>query len=201
MRGPSASAADARQLTLSPRSASCSRCFAPTRCVLSPLFAGVVPVRAVVLGLRWRGRRRGTAPCGARWLAARRLARCHPLGGARPRSGPRPHAARVSNSSNCNGKTRSSRRRPVVPRAVRLPGAVSRRPKPQPAQTATAAAAPGAAGARRSRSPTAPAAAPRRARRAAPRRGRRSSPTRAERDIVVENDAVRAVFTTRGARR
>ena len=130
------------------------------------------------------------------WLAMRRLARCHPLGGTRLRPRPRPSPARLI----VHGKTRSSRGRSVVHRPVWLPGDVSRRRsrsrQPQAARhQRPGSSRPVAADAQRSRSRPQPS---RRGRSAAAgsRDGARGRAD--DREIVVENDAVRAVFSTAG---
>ena len=114
----------------------------------------------------------------------------------RARSGARPRAETVTGKKYSNGKARSPRRRPVVCRAVRLSGHVSA-PKPAPAAAVTVAGAgdgPGcdrdaAVGRHRTRRGAAPGHTD---------GGSASSASATERDIVVENDAVRAVFTNRG---
>ena len=127
----------------------------------------------------------------ARRLAGRRAGSPAAIRSARPGHDPVPHAdvtARCPGRPDYNGTTRSPRHLPVVPGAVRLPGAVreagpeagSRRRRSRAARRAAAGAT--AAGAR----PT--AAAPAASADAGGRRPRprRSSATPAERDVRVE---------------
>ena len=132
------------------------------------------------------------------WRAC--AARCSRRGGspaatrsARTASTLFPRRPRRVSLTDLHGKTGSPRRRSVVHRPVRLPGDVSA----ARAATSRRQAAPAAAGRRqprgRSRPSPPPAAEPGRRRSAAP-----LVADTAERDITFENDAVSAVFTTRG---
>ena len=190
------------------RSACCSALSVATSCCCRPMFAG---------SCRFSPRAR-TTPGGHRATRRRRDGRGSPLGAlgalppvraagstrpADPRTSARQPLTRGlrrgSLDQNLNGKAGSARRRPVVRRAVRLPGDVP-------------AARAGEAGPR-AESGDAAAASPRdRQACSGSRRSARSDAAAleqvpsaapvvsdtAERDVAVENESVRAVFTTRG---
>ena len=160
----------------------------------SPMFAGCVPVRSVVLGLRGRSGRTtrsrsrvlpGGTPAGA-LPSARRV-----------RSGSGARRRRRDQITTINGKTGSSRSRPVLCRSVRLPGAVSA--AKTAAQGRGRNGAPAGAPATPTPGPNAPAAQPE----AVPQPAVAPAAAAlvadsAERDIRFENESVTAVFTTRG---
>ena len=130
------------------------------------------------------------------WLALRRVGRCHPFG--RPGSIPCRRAA-AAGAEATHGKARLSRDLSVVRRAGGLPGddaaprrrSRRRRPRPRrrPRHRAPRRRRPGA---------TSPTPVDSGAHRCRSSGGLRSSATTA-RDIVVETEAVRAVFNTAGA--
>ena len=175
-----------------------ARAIAPDRAATSSAVAAVcrlVPVRAVVLRLRRRGGARARGVAG-RWLAA---GASHVATRSAVAASTRSATASPSRavSGLLHGKARSARRRALVRRPVRLSGDVPaagaggsaddrQRHRPQPSGRASQAA------------PRRPQVAAQPEPPAARRRSPPLSPTTAERDIVVETDAVRAVFTNRG---
>ena len=194
-RRPTAGAGPCRPLTCRSPSAARSGFCAPTRSCLSPMFAGSCRFLPSCSDYAAEAVTRFGVVRGS-LLAARRLARCHPLGAHGLDPVPRAAAASLTDKfswkngfcspSSCRSwscsairlcfrrpsrpGSRRPARRPLRPRN-RLQGLQGRRSLPAPggtAQPAPVEAAPLVADA-------------------------------AERDILVENEAVRAVFTTRGA--